>query len=62
MNENTNFYCYSRKLYHYLCAFGEKCYTSKTNTASGNRYWVFHKSDRLDRIIETYNEVKHKFS
>lgn len=61
MDNNINFYCYSLRLFHYLCAFGEKCYTSRQNSASGNRYWVFKKSDRLDEIIKSYNEVKHKF-
>ena len=62
MESNVNFYCYSLRLYHYLCAFGEPCYASKVNTTSGNRYWVFRKSERLDKIIESYNQVKHNFS
>lgn len=61
MNNNENFYCYSLKLFHYISAFGEKCYTSKKNSISGKRYWVFKKSDRLDNLIQSYNEVKHKF-
>lgn len=61
MERNDNFYCYSLRLFHYLCAFNEKCYASKINKNSGNRYWVFHKSDRLDKIINSYNEMKHSF-
>lgn len=61
MEKNKNFYCYSLKLFHYLCAFGEKCSVSRINNVSGNRYWVFKKSERLDDIIKSYNEVKHKF-
>ena len=60
MEDNVNFYCYSLRLFHFLSAFSEKCYISKINTRSGNRYWVFLKSDRLDKIIKLYNEVKHK--
>lgn len=59
--ENENFYCYSLRLFHYISAFGEKCFASKINSASKKRYWVFKKSERLDRIIDSYNEVKHKF-
>lgn len=62
MEDHLNFYCYSLRLFHFLSAFSEKCYISKINSKSGNRYWVFRKSDRLDRIIQLYNEVKHKIS
>lgn len=61
MELNDNFYCYSLRLFHYLSAFNEKCYTSKTNSLSGKRYWVFKKSKRLDDIIESYNNIKHRF-
>ena len=59
---NENFYCYSLRLFHFLSAFGERCYISKINSSSKNRYWVFRKSERLDEIIKLYNEVKHKIS
>lgn len=62
MESNDNFYCYSLRLYHFLSAFGEACHMSKINSVSKNRYWVFRKSDRLDRIIALYNEVKHNIS
>ena len=39
--QNENFYCYSLKMFHYISAFGEKCYASKINKVSGKRYWVF---------------------
>lgn len=59
MENNVNFYCYSLRLFHFLSAFSEKCYVSKVNSVSNTRYWVFRKSERLDRIIALYNEVKH---
>lgn len=62
MENNVNFYCYSLHLFHFLSAFGEKCYISKINSASKNRYWVFRKSERLDEIIKLYNEIKHTIS
>lgn len=62
MEDNTNFYCYSLRLFHFLSAFSEKCYVSKINANSGNRYWVFRKSPRLDSIIALYNNVKHEIS
>lgn len=62
MSSNDNFYCYSLRLFHYLSAFGERCMTSKINSLSGKRYWVFKKSQRLDEIIKSYNNEKHNFS
>lgn len=59
MENNVNFYCYSLRLFHFLSAFSEKCYASKINSLSNTRYWIFRKSERLDRIIALYNEVKH---
>lgn len=61
-NNSSNFYCYSFRLFHYLSAFSEKCLDSRINSNTGKRYWVFQKSERLDRIITSYNEVKHKFN
>lgn len=61
MRNEDNFYCYSLRLFHYISAFDEKCFASKVNSISGKRYWVFKKSDRLDKIIDSYNSVKHKF-
>lgn len=58
----NNFYCYSLRLFHFISAFGEKCYASKINTRSSKRYWVFKKSERLDKIIASYNKIKHDFS
>lgn len=62
MEENSYFYCYSTRLFHYLRAFSEQCYSHGVNKVSGNEYWVFKKSDRLDRIIESYNKVKYSFN
>lgn len=61
IDRNGDFYCYSLKLFHFLSAFEEKCYVSKINKSSNHRYWLFKKSERLDKLICLYNEVKHKF-
>lgn len=62
MRNTENFYCYSLRLFHYLSAFDEKCSASRISKTSGNRYWVFKKSDRLDKIIQSYNATKHNFN
>ena len=61
MDNGVNFYCYSLKLFHFLSAFSEKCYISKINKVSNTRYWVFRKSERLDNLIDVYNNVKHRY-
>lgn len=60
MEKRENFYCYSLRLFHYLSAFNEKCYASKINQMSNKRYWVFKKSERLDKLINSYNSIKHE--
>jgi len=62
MGEENVYFCYSLRLFHYLSAFNERCITSKINSRSGKRYWTFMKSERLDRIIESYNKTKYSFS
>lgn len=62
MENKELFYCYSLRLFHYISAFKEECLASKINKLSGKRYWVFKKSDRLDKIIDSYNRVKYEFS
>lgn len=57
---SNSFFCYSLRLYHFLSAFGEKCSASKVNSVSHKRYWVFEKSNRLDTLINLYNELKFK--
>lgn len=61
-NMEGKFYCYSYRMYHFMLAFGEKCIDSSVSKSTGKRYWVFNKSDRLDSIIQKYNEMKHQFS
>ena len=62
MENNEHYYCYSYRLFHFLCSFGEICVSSKVNSRNQKRYWMFKKSKRLDDIISLYNEVKHRIS
>lgn len=61
MEQKDLFYCYSLRLFHYISAFRGECISSNINKLSGKRYWVFKKSERLDKIIESYNKTKHNF-
>lgn len=56
---NNKFYCYSAKMSHFIRAFDIKYIEIGVNDKSGTRYYVFEKSERLDKIISLYNSVKH---
>ena len=55
---NDKFYCYSRHLRLFLQAFDEKYIESGVNTNTNTVYYIFPKSERLDKIIVLYNSVK----
>lgn len=57
--ENHKFYCYSKRLFHFIKSFNIDYLSVGINTKSHNKYFVFEKSDKLDKIISLYNEVKH---
>ena len=57
--ENELFYCYSKELYHFILSFRERYVSIGINRNTHTKYYSFHKSERLDRIIELYNSVKH---
>ena len=54
------FYCYSMRMSHFIRAFGIKYVDVGFNAKSGTKYYVFNKSEKLDKIIELYNSVKHR--
>ena len=58
MGEN-NFYCYSKRLFYFIKAFNIDYLYIGVNKNSNTRYYVFEKSDRLDRIIDLYNKLKY---
>lgn len=54
------FYCYSSKLAHFIRAFDIKYIDVGVNKNTNTKYYLFHKSEKLDKVINLYNEVKHK--
>lgn len=56
---NQYFYCYSSRMSYFIRAFGIKYINIGFNAKSGTKYYVFEKSERLDKIIKLYNKVKH---
>lgn len=53
------FYCYSSRMSYFIRAFNVKYIDIGFNAKSGTKYYVFEKSEKLDRIIELYNKVKY---
>ena len=53
------FYCYSSRMSYFIRAFKVKYKDIGFNAKSGTKYYVFEKSEKLDRIIELYNKVKY---
>ena len=58
---NNIFYCYSKKLSHFIRAFDISYIDIGIHPRTKVKYYMFSKSERLDKIIELYNEIKHKY-
>lgn len=58
---NNNFYCYSKKLSHFIRAFDVSYIDICVHPTTKVKYYIFPKSERLDRIIALYNEIKYKY-
>lgn len=59
---NEKFYCYSKRLFHFIKAFDISYLYIGFNPNSHNKYYVFEKSEKLDQIISLYNSVKHSIN
>jgi len=60
--KNTNYYCYSTRLYHFLMALKFRYVSTGINKNTCKKYWVYEKSKKLDEAISFYNSVKHKYN
>ncbi|MBS7122889.1 DUF5659 domain-containing protein [Faecalibacillus intestinalis] len=56
---NNYFYCYSKRLAHFIMAFGIRYKEKSVNQNSQMPYYKFEKSKRMDQIIELYKKVIH---
>ena len=52
---NNNFYCYSKKLSHFIRAFDVPYIDIGIHPTTKVKYYIFTKSERLDKIIALYN-------
>lgn len=53
------FYCYSKRMSYFIRSFGISYANRGINSNTKITYYKFEKSERLDKIIHLYNEVKH---
>ena len=56
-----SFYCYSYRMHLFLKSMRFRYVSVGVNKNSGQRYWVYEKSPKLDNAIGTYNSLKHSF-
>ncbi len=56
---NNYFYCYSKRMYHFIKVFDVHYISVGVNKNTQKKYYVFPKSEKLDKIITLYNTVKH---
>lgn len=56
---NKYFYCYSKRMAHFIRAFDIRYVNVGMNEKSKTRYYIFNKSERLDKVIQLYNSVKY---
>lgn len=57
---NDMFYCYSKRLSYFIRAFDIHYVSTGINQNTKVTYQVYPKSEKLDKVIALYNEVKHK--
>lgn len=61
VNEATpKFYCYSTTLMHFLKANGLRYEYTTRHRRTGNRMWVFDRTDKLKKLLDEYDERKAK--
>lgn len=55
----NHFYCYSKRMFYFIMSFGIKYLSFGVNKNTNKKYYIFEKSERLDKVISLYNSVKH---
>lgn len=54
----NQFYCYSTTLMHFLKANGLRYEYKSRHDRTGNRMWVFERTDRLKALLDEYDDRK----
>ena len=56
---NKYFYCYSKRMYFFIRSFNISYKSKALNKNSNTYFYLFEKSEKLDKIIALYNQVKY---
>lgn len=56
--EQTQFYCYSTTLMHFLKANGLRYIFTTLHDRTGNRMWVFERTAELRALLDEYDARK----
>jgi hypothetical protein len=56
--ENNYFYCYSKRLMHFLKSMNFSFCGESINSNTKTKYWTFIKSEKLDKALILWNEIK----
>lgn len=54
----TQYYCYSTTLMHFLKANGQRYKYTALHERTGNRMWVFDRTDTLRSLLDEYDARK----
>jgi hypothetical protein len=54
----NDFFCYSTTLMHFLKSNGLRYKYTSTHKRTGNRMWVFERTDELKRYLDEYDARK----
>ena len=60
MENNKYFYCYSYNMMCFLKSYGFRYVYKGFNYNSKSRYYLFNKSEDLDKAISIWNTIKFK--
>lgn len=55
---NNYFYCYSKNLHLFLGAFNYRYISKAIHPITRQLYWQYEKSEKLDALIEEWNDLK----
>ena len=56
---SNKFYCYSKRLFYFIKSIDVDYISFGINKNTNTKYYIFEKSEKLDKIIDLYNEIKH---
>lgn len=60
MTRDDLLFVYSATLFHFLKANGQRYICTGLHEKSGNKFWLFEKTDGVKSLLDEYDERKQK--